>query len=246
MEADQTCLPVAQSGANPDKGVTVRVEEGSTLPDLLQLFNVTLDWEPGDEEQGDYATSVWAVDSDDAIRRVAEEMANSGEVCFDSDELRSEYIERVVNGAGQFAAELVKDSLDYDLGNLLKDRPDALTAIKAILDGAQVVETNPSTIDLSSDKGMTGAQEVLHLPSSEGHGEYDLYALAPAGMSKVDARGRINEEIRRAGREAAESIKGGCSVSSPLEASIKQALETEGFSFFKPEMTTCWDEPFRE
>jgi hypothetical protein len=59
----------------------------------LELFNVTLDREPGDDEQGDYATSMWAIDADDAIRRVAEEMAESGEVSHDSAQDRTAYVE---------------------------------------------------------------------------------------------------------------------------------------------------------
>lgn len=116
----------------------------------LQLFNVTLDWEPGDDEQGDYATSVWAVDEDDAIRRVAEEMADSGEVEHDTNEERAAYIERVIEGAGQYAAERVQDALIRDLGNFLKDRPDALKAIKAILDGEQVVATKDISPEIKS------------------------------------------------------------------------------------------------
>lgn len=102
---------------------------------VRKLYNVTLDWEPGDDEQGDYGTSVWARNEDEAIRLVAEEMADSSEVEHDDDADRAAYIERVIEGAGQFAAELVEDAVDRDLANLLSDRPDALQAIRAILNG---------------------------------------------------------------------------------------------------------------
>jgi hypothetical protein len=116
----------------------------------LNLFNVTLDWEPGDNEQGDYATSVWAVDHDDAIRRVAEEMADSGEVQHDSSTERAEYIERVIRGAGQYAASLVEDTLSNDLENLLKDRPGVLARVKAILNEQE----QPAVIQIPESVGV--------------------------------------------------------------------------------------------
>jgi hypothetical protein len=48
----------------------------------------------------------------------------------------------VIEGAGQYAFERVPDALIRDLGNFLKDRPDTLKVITAILDGEQVVDTN--------------------------------------------------------------------------------------------------------
>lgn len=116
------------------------------LVERLELFNVTLDWEPGDDEQGDYSTSVWAINSDDAIRRVAEEMADSGQLSHGSAQERGSYIESVVAGASQFAAELVKDTVSADLANLLCDRPDALKAIKSILAGGPV-NTETARVD---------------------------------------------------------------------------------------------------
>lgn len=114
-----------------------------------KLYNVTLDWEPGDDEQGDYATSVWALNEDEAIRLVAEEMADSSEVEHENDADRAAYIERVIEGAGQFAAELVADAVDRDLANLLSDRPDALQAIRAILNGQPAL---PETVQVEARK----------------------------------------------------------------------------------------------
>ncbi len=42
----------------------------------LQLFKVTLNWNPDDYSEGDYCNWVWATDSDHAIRLIAEEMAD--------------------------------------------------------------------------------------------------------------------------------------------------------------------------
>lgn len=86
------------------------------------------------------------------------------------------------------------------------------------------------------------SREIMHLPSAGGHGEYDLYALAPDGMSAHWARVRVNEEIRRANLEDARNESGGCDDGLAVEDSIKTALAKEGFEFFKPTMTYCWDE----
>ncbi|AZG12123.1 MULTISPECIES: hypothetical protein [Cupriavidus] len=122
---------------------------GLELAVALELFCVTLDWQPGDDEQGDYSVSVWAVDEDDAIRQVAEEMADSGEKSFETEAERVAYIQCVIDGAGQYAAEHVKNRLLSDLDNLLRnDRPEALKAIKAILDGADPAgSTTPAADD---------------------------------------------------------------------------------------------------
>lgn len=143
------------------------------LAEPLKLFNVTLDWEPGDDEQGDYATSVRAINHDDAIRRVAEEMADSGEVVHNSDADRQQYIQRVIDGAGQYAAELVEDTLAYDLENLLKDRPDALARIKAILDEKEtpVVAANlpDNTVDADHMVVVPASSLSLLIDMSRSH-----------------------------------------------------------------------------
>ncbi|MFP3637841.1 hypothetical protein [Paraburkholderia sp. SIMBA_054] len=89
--------------------------------------------------------------------------------------------------------------------------------------------------------GLT-VREVLHLPSADGHGEYDRFALAPAGMTSESARDRVNSEIARANREAAAGENGTCLDGKCVEDSLKAVLENEGFTFVKPTMTRCWDE----
>ncbi|RQR65599.1 hypothetical protein DIE18_03890 [Burkholderia sp. Bp9125] len=86
------------------------------------------------------------------------------------------------------------------------------------------------------------SREVMHLPSAEGHGEYDLYALAPAGLSADQARSRINDEIRRANSEFARNCMNCCKDGMMPKQSMMAALVKEGFEFFKPTMTYCWDE----
>ncbi|CAE6795334.1 hypothetical protein R70006_05046 [Paraburkholderia domus] len=152
------------------------------MPQGLDLYNVTLDWEPGDEEQGDYATSAWARSEDEAIRRVAEEMANSNEVSFDTDEERAEYIERVINGAGPFAAELVKNAVTRDLGDLLADRPDALAKIRAILNGDQ-----------------SFAQEQRKLPESDIFRDLaNGVSKSPSGEANVGVSVDLSAQVRLA------------------------------------------------
>ena len=85
-------------------------------------------------------------------------------------------------------------------------------------------------------------REFLHLPSAEGHGEYDLYVLAPEGMGAEAAKTRINMEIARANSENARNDMGFCDDGQMVEESIKAALAKEGFEFIKPTMTNCWDE----
>jgi len=86
------------------------------------------------------------------------------------------------------------------------------------------------------------ARQVIHLLSAEGHGEYDLYALAPEGMTAQGAKNIINAQIRRANTEDARNEAGGCDDGHCVEESIKNCLSKLGFEVFKPTMTNCWDE----
>lgn len=81
----------------------------------LNLYNVTLDWNPADAEEGDYCESVWAEDADKAIVLIAEEMAYSGEKEFDTDAERQAFIDEVVGGAGPQAAVLVARNLPREI-----------------------------------------------------------------------------------------------------------------------------------
>jgi len=85
-------------------------------------------------------------------------------------------------------------------------------------------------------------RQIIHLPSSGGHGEYDLYALGPGGMAADQAKARVNREIQRANLEDRNNEAGGCSDGLPVEDSIKAALTREGFEFITPVMTSCWDD----
>lgn len=86
---------------------------------------------------------------------------------------------------------------------------------------------------------------ILHLPSCDGHGEYDLFVFAPAGMEQDEAVRIVNAEIGRATAEDARNCdKGGegCDDGLCVEDSIKTNLTKQGFVFVKPRMTYCWDE----
>ena len=65
----------------------------------MKLYRVTLDWQQGDPEQGDYCTTVWATDDDEAIRLVAEEMAD--QLKHDSDKAHEMWVtDRIEDGNG--------------------------------------------------------------------------------------------------------------------------------------------------
>jgi hypothetical protein len=85
----------------------------------LQLYRVTLDWATDDDEQGDYCILVWATDDADAIRAVAVEMADSGEIVFDSKAERAAFIAERIDDAGVYAAERVADGLASTIHDLL-------------------------------------------------------------------------------------------------------------------------------
>lgn len=94
----------------------------------LTLFSVTLNWgDPGSDE-GDYATWVWAEDDEQAIRLVAEEMADSGEKTFDTDAERDEYIKALAATAGPSAAQKVSARVFPEIEMLMKGPAGELTA----------------------------------------------------------------------------------------------------------------------
>jgi hypothetical protein len=94
----------------------------------LTLYRVTLDWCYGDPEQGDYCSSVWAEDDDAAIRLVAEEMADSGEVELDTPDERDEFIADRIAEAGPYGAEEVAASLLFTVRTLMAGPKNEMTA----------------------------------------------------------------------------------------------------------------------
>ena len=134
----------------------------SSANDGNQLFKVTLDWGQSVED-GDYCTSVWAADADQAIRFVAEEMADSRNDMNDAK--RAAFIERRIEGARKGAAVLVKDDIVGDIETILKTRPDAAKAIKAILNGAAFTELSVSG---GIDKDFVEAKAALERATSTG------------------------------------------------------------------------------
>ena len=90
---------------------------------------------------------------------------------------------------------------------------------------------------------------ILHLPSCEGHGEYDRFVKAPEGMSEEEAVRIVETEIKRANQEDARNCEGtgdgGCDDGLSVEESIKAGIAKLGLEFFKPTMTSmCWDQNF--
>jgi hypothetical protein len=103
----------------------------------LRLYDVTLDWCPGDDEQGDYGSSVWATSPDEAVRLVAEEMVDSGErelLAQDDaayEDARQAMIEEIVAGASLYAAIDVASRIMTDVTDLITGSGDA-SAIAAV------------------------------------------------------------------------------------------------------------------
>lgn len=86
----------------------------------LKLFSVLLDWAAPGSDEGDYSTWVWAENDDEAVRLVANEMADSDEKEFDTDDERDEYADSVICNAGPYAASEVTATIGPELEMLLK------------------------------------------------------------------------------------------------------------------------------
>ncbi len=96
--------------------------------------------------------------------------------------------------------------------------------------------------DVASSMPPVPTPVVVHLPSAFGHGEYELFAMAPAGMESEQARLCVNDEIGRANQEDLDNRNGGCNDGLPVETFLKTELTKKGFVFFTPVQTHCWDE----
>jgi hypothetical protein len=93
-----------------------------------KLFKVTLPWNSRDPEEGDYCDWTWAASGTDAIRQIADQMADDPIAGIKSEDEREEFIDRVVKGAGRYAAEIVKDEIIADVETLLKGENGSLVA----------------------------------------------------------------------------------------------------------------------
>lgn len=94
----------------------------------LFLFEVTLDWNSSNSEEGDYSANVWARDEDHAVRLLAEEMADHKHSYCTTDEERARFVERRVENAASHAAIRVASSVLTDCADLLKGPTGEMTA----------------------------------------------------------------------------------------------------------------------
>ena len=92
-----------------------------------RLFCVTLDWNPSNSEEGDYQSNIWARDEEEAIRNIAEEMADSGDVTFESDADRTAFIKTLIDGAGPYSAVEVASGVLSDVHELMTAGADGLS-----------------------------------------------------------------------------------------------------------------------
>lgn len=136
----------------------------------LQLFKVTLNWNPDDSSEGDYCNWTWARDHDHAIRQIAEEMADHEDSGIQDDETRSDFIENLIDDAKDRAdaVERVVDGLLSDLEQLLmgpagqmtfevSDRLKAIKQIAGLQFSGETMNTEtqndyPTRIDLVDGK----------------------------------------------------------------------------------------------
>lgn len=82
-----------------------------------KLYCVTLDWDRGDNEQGDFCEKVWANDVDAAIKELATRMADLSEDLTRKE--RKVAIDNWIANAGPYAAEDVACSIKNDIHDLL-------------------------------------------------------------------------------------------------------------------------------
>ena len=93
----------------------------------LNLFSVLLDWNSNNRSEGDYKSTAWAINEDEAVRFVAEEMADSSDGVHRDDyksdaefnEARKEFVEGIVENAGIYAATKVSTSVIENLKELM-------------------------------------------------------------------------------------------------------------------------------
>ena len=90
------------------------------MTEQLTLYSVTLFWGARDSDEGDYCNSTWANSREQAIRNIAEEMADSGGKEFETEAERLAYVESLITKAGPYAAEAVMDRTQHDLEMLLR------------------------------------------------------------------------------------------------------------------------------
>ena len=94
----------------------------------LFLFEVTLDWNSSNSDEGDYSANVWARDEDHAVRLLAEEMADHKHSYCDTDEERARFVERRIENAASHAAIRVASTVLSDCKDLLEGPNEELTA----------------------------------------------------------------------------------------------------------------------
>lgn len=80
----------------------------------LRPMHVTLPWNEDNPEEGEYGTTVMAVDDKEAVLLAAQEMAETVEKEFDSDSDRDTFIQTLVRHGG-FVVDAM-DDLKYNLG----------------------------------------------------------------------------------------------------------------------------------
>jgi hypothetical protein len=114
---------------------TERAEVGSSQP--LKLFIVTLAWNPLDSGEGDYCDTVWAVDEDDAVKQLAEEMAQHEDSGAETAADREKFIANAIENASNYAALCVASQIASHLRELMAG-PGRVLGEEALADLASI------------------------------------------------------------------------------------------------------------
>lgn len=109
---------------------TINTPETEAAPSALDLtlFVVTLDWNVNNHEEGDYSDKVWARDEKEAVKFLAEEMAEHNDSGCETDAEREEFVKSTVASAHTHAAMRVTSTIITDCNELLAGPENKLSA----------------------------------------------------------------------------------------------------------------------
>ncbi len=129
-------VSIQDAGATPPAVVSAeRAEEASSQP--LKLFVVTLAWNPLDSGEGDYCDTVWAVDEDDAVKQLAEEMAQHQDSGTETEADRAKFVANAIDNASNYAALCVASQTASHLRDLMAG-PGRVLGEEALADLASI------------------------------------------------------------------------------------------------------------
>lgn len=97
----------------------------------LKLYLVTLDWNGNNDEEGDYCDKVWAKNADQAIKKLATDMAWHDDSGCETAKERKQFIADTVASAGPYAASLVASTVLSNCQDLMAGPKNEMSAVAA-------------------------------------------------------------------------------------------------------------------